>query len=106
MGFPLGEFWIQTDLDAIDVSLMLAALAVANDADRQALQQLETQSHRLRAWCNWLIDQNRTQRLANYYISASPLDNDERFQNTVACTKFLRSMLASGRLEEADRSCW
>lgn len=31
-------------------------------------------------------------------MSASPLDNDERFQNTVACTKFMMSMLASGRL--------
>ena len=33
-------------------------------------------------------------------VSASPLDNDERFQNTVACTKFMVSMLASGRLAE------
>ena len=30
----------------------------------------------------------------------SPLDNDEQFQNTVACTKFMVSMLASGRLAE------
>jgi len=33
-------------------------------------------------------------------MSASPLDNDERFQNTVACTKFMMSMLASWRLAE------
>ena len=31
-------------------------------------------------------------------MSASPLDNDERFQNTVACTKFMMSMLASGEI--------
>jgi hypothetical protein len=105
MGFPLGEFWIQTDLDSIDDSLRMAALAVTNDADRKALQELGTQTDHLRIWCDWLIEQNRHLRLANYYISPAPLDNDERFQNTVSCTRFLASMLASGRLQEEDRSC-
>jgi hypothetical protein len=104
MGFPLGAFWIQTDLEGIDDSLRLAALSVRNDADREALQQLENQSNRLRLWSNWLIDQNRNLALTEYYISSSTLDNDERFQNSVACTKFLVSMLTSRRLAEDD-SC-
>lgn len=104
-GFPLGEFWIQTDLDAIDNSLQTAALAVMNDSDRQALRELQNQSSRLRIWCDWLIEQNRELRLADYYISPARLDNDERFQSTVACNRFLISMLASGRLAEEDRSC-
>lgn len=106
MGFPLGGgAWIQTDLDAIDDSLRTAALAAKNDADRETLQQLQTQTNRLRDWCNWLIDQNRDLRLANYFISPEPLANDERYQNTVSCTRFLLSMVASGRLQEEDRSC-
>jgi hypothetical protein len=104
MGFPLGEFWIQTDLDSIDDSIAQAAVSATNEADRQGLQQLETQTQRLRLWSDWLIKQNRQQRLAEYYISASPLDNDERFQNTVTCTNFLISMLAGGRLAE-NSSC-
>jgi hypothetical protein len=104
-GFPLGEFWIQTDLDAIDNSLQVAALAVMNDADRQALQELQNQTSRLRIWCDWLIEQNRELRLGDYYISPARLDNDEEFQSTVACNRFLISMLASGRLAEEDRSC-
>jgi hypothetical protein len=104
MGFPLGEFWIQTDFDSIDDSIAQAALSATNEADRQALQQLETQTQHLRLWSDWLIKQNRQLRLAEYYISASPLDNDERFQNTVTCTNFLMSMLASGRLAE-NSSC-
>jgi len=104
MGFPLGEFWIQTDFDSIDDSLKQATLSATNDADRQALQQLETQTHHLRLWSDWLIEQRRELRLADYYISASPLDNDERFQNTVTCTNFLLSMLASGRVAE-NSSC-
>lgn len=104
MGFPLGEFWIQTDFDSIDDSLRLAALSASNDADRQALQQLETQTQHLRLWSDWLIQQRQELRLADYYISSSPLDNDEKFQNTVACTNFLMSMLASGRLAD-ESSC-
>jgi len=103
-GFPLGEFWIHTDIEGIDDSLRLAALSVTNDADRQALKQLENQNSRLQLWTDWLIDANRNLRLGDYYMSASALDNDERFQNSVACTKFLVSMLASRRLAE-DNSC-
>ena len=106
MGFPLGGgFWIQTDLDAIDDSLRMATLTATNDADRETLQQLQNQTTRLRVWCEWLIEQNRNLRLANYFISPDPLNNDERYQNTVTCTRFLLSMLASGRLQEQDRSC-
>ncbi len=106
MGFPLGGgFWIQIDLDAIDDSLRMAALAAINEADRETLQQLQNETNRLRDWCNWLIDQNRNLRLANYSISPATLDNDERYQNTVACNNFLMSMLASGRLQQEDRSC-
>lgn len=104
MGFPLGGFWIQSDFDWIDESLRMATLAATNDADRTALQELEDQTNRLRLWSEWLIRENRNLRLAEYYISSSALDNDERFQNTVACTKLLISMLASGRLGEHD-SC-
>jgi hypothetical protein len=69
------------------------------------LQQLQNETNRLRDWCNWLIDQNRNLRLANYFISPATLDNDDRYQNTVACNNFLMSMLASGRLQQEDRSC-
>jgi len=106
MGFPLGEgFCIQSDLDAIDDSLRMATLSATNEADRQTLWELQNQTDRLRVWCEWLIEQNRNLRLANYFISPDPLNNDERFQNTVTCTRFLLSMLASGRLQEEDRSC-
>jgi hypothetical protein len=103
-GFPLGEFWIQNDLAEVDDALKLAALSVENDADQQALQELEKQSARLRTWSDWLIDQNRHLALTEYYISSSTLDNDERFQNSVACTKFLVSMLSSRTLAQAN-SC-
>ncbi|HME31262.1 MAG TPA: hypothetical protein VKG65_00770 [Terriglobales bacterium] len=103
-GFPLGEFWIQNDLAEVDDALKLTALSVVNDADQQALQELEKQSTRLRTWSDWLIDQNRHLALTEYYISSSTLDDDEQFQNSVACTKFLVSMLSSRTLAQAN-SC-
>jgi hypothetical protein len=103
-GFPLGKFWIQNDLAEVDDALKLVALSVTNDADQQALQELEKQSIRLRTWNDWLIDQNRHLALTDYYISSSTLNNDERFQNSVACTKFLVSMLSSRTLAQAN-SC-
>ena len=103
--FPLGEFWIRLDFDSINDSLRLASLSVRNDADRQALEQLQSQVGRLRLWSDWLIQQNRELRLADYYITPSTLDNDDRFQSSVGCTDFLLSMFASGKLQEEDRSC-
>jgi hypothetical protein len=103
-GFPLGEFWIQNDLAEVDAALKVAAVSIATNADQQALQELEKQSTRLRIWSDWLIDQNRHLALTEYYISSSTLDNDEQFQNSVACTKFLVSMLSSRTLAQAN-SC-
>ena len=104
-GFPLGEFWIRLDFDGIDESLRVASLAARNDADRQALQELQSQVGRLRSWSDWLIQQNKELRLADYYISPAKLDNDEQFQASVSCTNFMLSMMASGELQEQDRSC-
>ena len=103
-GFPLGEFWIQSDLAEIDNSLKLAALSVGTEADREALQELQKQSAQLRQWSDWLIAQNKNLALTEYYISSSTLDNDTRFQNNVACTQFLVSMLSSRTLAR-DSSC-
>lgn len=100
MGSLLSEFWIQTGLDSIDDSLRMAALSVTNDADRQAFQQLETQSQRLRLWSDWLLEQNRRMQLGEYLTSPSRLDDDEQFQSTVTCTNFLLSTLANGRMAE------
>ena len=104
-GFPLGEFWIRLDFNTIDESMRVASLSVRNGADRQALLELQSQVDRLRLWSDWLIEQNRELRLADYYISPSKLDNDEQFQGSISCTNSLLSMMASGELQEEDRSC-
>ena len=97
-GFPLGEFWIENDLAEINDSITVAALNAKNEADLEALRRLEMQSSQLRLWTDWLIDANRNLRLAEYYINSSALDNDDRFQNTVNCTRYLVAMLSSRKL--------
>lgn len=99
-GFPLGEFWIQNDMESIDDAIRVASLSVTNMADMEALQRLQAESARLRSWTSWLIEENRNLRLAEYYISGSALDNDEEFQSNLACTQFLSTMLTSRQLTE------
>ncbi len=98
--YPLNELWIHSELDSIDESLKLASLSATNDADREALQQLENEHNRLQLWTDWLIDAKKNLRLADYYMSDKKLDNDEQFQSSLACTSFLVSMLSSRRLAE------
>jgi hypothetical protein len=103
-GYPLAEFWIRIDRDRARDALTKAALSASTNADRKALEQLANQNENLRAWSDWLIEANRNLRLASYYKSAAALDNDPLFQKTVACTRFLIPMLASGKVAE-DYSC-
>ena len=103
-GFPLGEFWIQTDLEGIDDSLRLAAFPSPTMLIDKRCSSWKTRT----VGCkldHWLVDANRKMQLGDYYMSASALDNDTRFQSGVACTKFFGfSMLASRRLAD-DNSC-
>ena len=71
----------------------MAVLAASTDAERKALQQLVNQNENLRLWSDWLIDANRNLRLANYYTSATALDNDALFQNTAVRLKVEQNQL-------------
>jgi hypothetical protein len=99
-GYPLSEFWIASDRDRAEDALRLAGLAANGEADRAALVQLVNLFGNIRGWIDARIEDKRNLRLANYYMSASAMDNDELFQRNLSCTTSLMSMLASGRLAE------
>ena len=99
-GYPLSEFWIASDRDRSEDALRLAGLAANGEADRAALVQLVNLFGNIRGWIDARIEDKRNLRLANYYMSASAMDNDELFQRNLSCTTSLMSMLASGRLAE------
>ena len=102
-GYPLSEYWIASDRDRAADALRLAELAARGETDRAALAQLVNLFGNVQAWSDARVEDKRNLRLANYYMSASVLDNDESFLN-LSCTNSLISMLASGRLA-AETTC-
>ena len=99
-GYPLSACWIASDRGQAADALQLAGLAAKGEADRAALVQLVDLFGKVQSWSDARIEDKRNLRLANYRMSASALDNDESFQNTVSCTNSLMSMLANGRSAE------
>jgi len=99
-GYPLSEFWIASDRDHAEDALQMARLAAKGEADQAALVQLVKLFGNVQAWIDARVEDMRNLRLANYYMSASAMDNDESFQRNLSCTTSLISMLASGRLAE------
>jgi hypothetical protein len=99
-GYPLSAYWIASDRGQAADALQLAVFAAKGKADRAALVQLGNLFGNVQSWSDARLEDERNLRLANYRMSASALDNDESFQNTVSCTNSLMSMLANGRLAE------
>jgi hypothetical protein len=99
-GYPLSEYWVISDRDHALDALQFAVSAAKREADRAALVQLVQLFGNVQSWSDARLEDKRNLRLANYYMSALALDNDELFQQTISCTNFLISMLASGRLAE------
>lgn len=99
-GYPLSEYWIASDRDRASDALQMAVSAATGEADRAALVQLVNLFGNVQSWSDARLEDKKNLRLANYYMSASALDNDESFQNSVSCTNSLMSMLASRRSAE------
>ena len=99
-GYPLSEYWIVSDRDRAEDALQLAASEATDEADRVALVRLVNLLGNVQSWTDARLDDKNNLRLANYYMSAWALDNDESFQNNLVCTNFLMSMLGYGRLAE------
>jgi hypothetical protein len=103
-GYPVAEYWIETDRERAADSLRVASLTVSAASDRTALQELAVHYEDLRRWSSQIVEANRKVELGKYYMSARALDDDALFQKATKCARFLAPMFASGRLGE-DPAC-
>jgi hypothetical protein len=86
--------------DRAATSLRLATVAARNNSDQSALQLLTNNFKHLDTWTKEMIQQRRSLDTAKYSMSQDALDNDAQYQQIADCSRFLGTMLASGRYQD------
>jgi hypothetical protein len=84
--------------------LKLAAAAVSNESDQNALQLLTNEFEPMRKWSNKLVQERKAMDTAKYAISDNALRNDPTSQKIITCGHFLATMLGNGSFKD-DPSC-
>jgi len=103
-GYPITEHWVANSREQAAHDLRLAAAAVSNESDRNALQLLTNEFEAVREWSNKLVQERKAMDTAKYAISDNALRNDPMSQKIITCGHFLATMLGSGSFKD-DPSC-
>ena len=103
-GYPITEHWASNSREQAAHDLRLAAAAVSNESDRNALQLLTNQFEAVREWSNKLIQERKSMDTAKYAISDDALRDDPISQKIITCGHFLATMLGSASFKD-DPSC-
>jgi len=103
-GYPITEHWAANSREQAAHDLRLAAAAVSNESDRNALQLLTNEFEAVREWSNKLVQERKAMDTAKYAISANALRNDPTSQKIITCGHFLATMLGRGSFKD-DPSC-
>ncbi len=90
--------------DRATQTLLLAKAHAISNSDQNALQLLSNNYNTLKSWSDKLIHERRSMDSGKYSLSPDLIERDETYQNIVACTKFLASMIPNGNFED-DHSC-
>jgi hypothetical protein len=100
-GLALGDAWAESYHERVQEGLRQAQLAAVTDADRSALQLLESEADNLTTWWNGVLAARQNLNGAAT-IDPDALQNDTALAKIRACSQFLNSMLVSGAF--ADNS--
>jgi hypothetical protein len=90
--------------DRAATSLQLATVAARNTGDRDALQLLTNHFNHVDTWAKQVIQERRSMNTAKYSMSPESLEKDPQYHAIGTCSRFLGTMLASGRYQD-ERSC-
>jgi hypothetical protein len=103
-GYNVTESWVATYREQASHNVSLASVAVATEADRDALQLLNNEFEAVREWSNKLVEARKSMNAAKYALSANALRDEPLSQKIIACGRFLAPMLGSGSFQD-DASC-
>lgn len=103
-GYPITDHWADSAREQGAHNLRLAAAAVSNESDRNALQLLTNEFEAVREWSSKLVQERKAMDAAKYAISDNALRNDPASQKIITCGHFLATMLGSGSFKD-DPSC-
>ena len=103
-GYNVTESWVATYREQASHNVSLASVAVATEADRNALQLLNNEFEAVREWSNKLVEARKSMNAAKYALSANALRDEPLSQKIIACGRFLAPMFGSGSFQD-DASC-
>lgn len=96
-GLPVPKFWLAGDREFAADAVDQATVAASTAADDAALRELLQYHAALQSWVEDILVAQREMRLANYYMSASALQDDSQYQALLASEESLRVLLGSRR---------
>ena len=102
-GVPVVGTWPQDYHDHVGANLQQVQLAVSTPADEQAMQLLNSEFNNLSAWAGNVVSTRQNLNATNT-IRPDALQSDPTLAKINACSRFLSSMLVSGRFAD-DPSC-
>ena len=96
-GYNVTESWVATYREQASHNVSLASVAVATEADRNALQLLNNEFEAVREWSNKLVEARKSMNAAKYALSANALRDEPLSQKIIACGRFLEAQPARHR---------
>ena len=103
-GYPVNESWVAPYRDQAARNVKLASVAAATEADRNALELLNSEFEAVRQWSDKLVRARESMDAGKYAVSSSALRDDPLSQKIITCGRFLASMLGSASFQD-DPSC-
>jgi hypothetical protein len=102
-GYPVTGEWPRDYHDRVDHDLKQAATTASTNADREALQLLQTHSVELAKWADNVVAERKALDAARF-VDPNALQNDRVRAKIIRCGEFLSSMIVRGIFAD-DSSC-
>ena len=102
-GLAVSDTWVQAYHNQTLDAIRQAGVAASTDADKNALQLLQSEADAMTAWANQ-VESARQELNGARTVDPNTLQNDPTLAKIQKCSQFLNSMVLSGTFND-DPSC-